>query len=263
MSANDSAKNNDSFFNTIIVATVLCLVCSLMVAGSAISLKSDQQRNKAADVQKSILLASGLVKAGEQADFDQLFADNIETKIIDIASGEFVEGIDLAKFDQRKAANNPATNKELSQQEDIASIKRRAKQAKVYLVKDGDNLKSVILPIKGYGLYSMLYGFIALEADTKTVSGLKFYEHGETPGLGAEIENPKWIATWIGKEVYDNNYSPAIKLVKTGANTKSEVDALSGASMTSRGVENLLTYWLGNDGFGPFLAKVRGGNHGV
>ncbi len=261
-------KKNDSFVKTLVVAVALCLVCSLLVSGAAVALKDEQRANKAADVQKSILLAAGLVKEGEQADFDTIFSENVETRVIDIASGEFVEGVDVASFDQRKMANDPKNNVVLSKDEDIASIKRRAKQAKVYLVKENGQLTSVVLPVKGYGLFSTLYGFIALKADTQTVAGIKFYEHGETAGLGAEITNPAWTSTWEDKQVLNDRYQPVLKLVKTGANSNTEVDALSGATMTSRGVENLISYWLGEHGFGPFLARIRneqsrGGNHGV
>jgi Na+-transporting NADH:ubiquinone oxidoreductase subunit C len=264
----ESKKKNDSFVKTLVVAVTLCLICSLLVSGAAVALKDKQRANKAADIQKSILLAARVIQEGEKADFDALFKEKVEPRIIDIATGEYVEGVDVNSFDQRKQANDPKNNVVLSKEEDIASIKRRAKWAKVYLVKDNGHLKAIVLPIKGYGLFSTLYGFIALEADTRTVAGIKFYEHGETAGLGAEITNPKWTATWKGKKVLNEQYQPVLKLVKTGATNDSEVDALSGASMTSRGVQNLITFWLGEQGFGPFLARIRneqtgGGNHGV
>ncbi|MCO7225076.1 Na(+)-translocating NADH-quinone reductase subunit C [Pleionea sp. CnH1-48] len=256
------SASNDSFGKTIGVAVGLCLLCSLAVSGAAVALKKDQQANKAADVQRSILLASGLLKEGEAGDVTALFA-NVETLIIDMESGEKVEGVDVAKFNQRKLAKTPGANKVLTKDEDIAKIKRRSKQAKVYLVRENGKLKSIVLPVHGYGLFSTLYGFIALEADTKTVVGLKYYEHKETPGLGGEIVNPQWIAKWPGRTALNDQYEPIIKLSKTGVKNDNEIDALSGATMTSRGVENMMAYWLGKDGFGPFLKNIRGGKHGV
>ena len=251
------SANNDSFSKTLIVAVSLCLVCSLAVSGAAILLRKEQQINKIADIRKSILLASGLTKAGESVDVNAIFAEKIEARVVDLASGQFVDDINIEKFDQRREAKNPKNNKVLSKKEDIASIKRRAKQAKVYLVKENGQIKSIILPIHGYGLFSTLYGFLAIQADTQTVVGLKFYEQSETPGLGGEVENPNWIAQWPGRQVLNDQFKPVLKLVKTGASNKTEVDALSGATMTSQGIERLLTYWLGDDGFGPFLANIR------
>ena len=117
-----------------------------------------------------------------------------------------------------------------------------------------------MLPVNGYGLWSTLYGFLTLDTNTKTVKGLGFYSHAETPGLGGEVDNPKWKAQWNGKVVFDEDYQPNIRVEKSG-NVKGEnsVDALSGATITSRGVENLLHYWLGDHGYGPFLAQFRKG----
>ncbi|WMS86501.1 Na(+)-translocating NADH-quinone reductase subunit C [Pleionea litopenaei] len=257
------SATNDSFVKTLTVAVVLCLFCSLVVSGAAVMLKKEQQANKAADVQRSILIAAKIVKPDEQADFTKLFNENIEARVIELATGEVAKDFDPAKFDQRQAAKDPELSVKLNKKEDPASIKRQAKYAKVYLVKKGDNIEAIVLPVHGYGLFSTLYGFIALEGDTRTVAGLRFYEHGETPGLGAEVENPQWIAKWPGKVVLNDQYQPTLEMVKTGATENNEVDALSGASYTSTGVENLVNYWLGEKGFGPFLAKVRGGQHGV
>ncbi|NVJ58927.1 MAG: Na(+)-translocating NADH-quinone reductase subunit C [Gammaproteobacteria bacterium] len=257
------SASNDSFSKTIIVAVGLCLFCSLVVSGAAVMLKDDQQANKAADVQRSILIAAKLVKPDEQTDFTKLFNEKVEAKVIELSTGKEASQFEAASFNQRQAAKDPATSEKLAKKEDPASIKRKSKFAKVYLVKNGDKIESIVLPIHGYGLFSTLYGFIALEADTRTVAGIRFYEHGETPGLGAEIENPQWVAKWPGKVVLSKTYEPSLELVKTGAQDTNEVDALSGASYTSTGVENLVNYWLGNKGFGPFLAKVRGGQHGV
>ena len=103
----------------------------------------------------------------------------------------------------------------------------------VYLVRENSQLKTIVIPVHGKGLFSTLYGFIALEADLQTIVGLNFYEHGETPGLGGEIENPLWLSKWPGKKALDASGEPIIKLVKDGADSNNEVDALSGATWTS------------------------------
>jgi Na+-transporting NADH:ubiquinone oxidoreductase subunit C len=147
---------------------------------------------------------------------------------------------------------------------DIARIKTRSKIRPVYLVKSGGQVSQIILPFHGKGLWSTMYGFLSLAPDTKTVKGIGFYQHGETPGLGGEIENKKWQASWEGKKVLSSNYDPTLDIIKgsvdpamEGANSK--IDGLSGATLTSDGVEASVNYWVSNNGYGKFLAKFRAG----
>lgn len=254
------ALPNDSVKKTLSVAFALCLVCSILVSGAAVVLKPMQEANKALDKKRNILQIAGLTEEGKS--IDELFKQ-IETRVIDMSTGEYVTDIDPVAYDQRKAANDPRQYIELKAKDDVAGIKRRAKYTSVYLVKDeNDQAKSIILPVHGYGLWSTLYGFLALEADAKTVVGLGFYEHAETPGLGGEVDNPEWRQKWIGKQVYNDAGEVIIKVVK-GAVTEStpdaesKVDGLSGATLTSRGVENMLHYWLGKQGYDNYLDKIR------
>jgi Na+-transporting NADH:ubiquinone oxidoreductase subunit C len=253
-------SSKDSVKQTLIVATALCLVCSVLVSGAAVMLKPTQEYNRALDRKRNILQAAGLMQPG--GDVDALF-EQIEPRVVDLASGRFAEVSDAAAFDQRKASRDPIQSDVLAPDKDIAGIKRRAKRASVYLVRGpAGDIRKVILPVHGYGLWSTMYGFLALDGDLRTVAGFRFYEHGETPGLGGEIANPAWLATWVGKQVVDDSGTPAIHLVKGGVDPNSpealyQVDALSGATLTGDGVTNLLQFWLGQEGFGPFLAKLR------
>ncbi len=252
---------NDSRTKTIAVATMLCLVCSVVVSAAAVGLKPKQEANKVLDKKRNILQIAGMLREG--VSIDELFKE-IEPRVVDLDSGEFVDDIDPANYDQRSASKDPATSKALEKKEDIASIRRRPNLATVYLVKDAEEVKTIILPMHGYGLWSTMYGFMALEGDAQTVTGFGFYEQAETPGLGGEVDNPKWKAMWPGKKVYDENGEVAIEVIKgTVAEATPEkefkVDGLAGATLTSRGVSNLLKYWLGEQGFKPFLNKVRQG----
>ena len=253
------ALPNDSPTKTVFVAVALCLVCSILVSTAAVGLKPLQQANASLDLKRNLLLAAGLVEGREAAkEVEALFEQNVQTKVVDLAGGEFTDEVDPATFDQRKAAQDPTLSEAIPPDEDIASIKRRAKYANVYFIKDGENVTQVIFPVHGYGLWSTLYGFIALENDLKTVSGLKFYEHGETAGLGAEVDNPNWLAQWPGKAAFDDSGNAIISVAKGSAdNPEHEVDGLAGATLTGRGVANMLQYWLGEQGFGPFLANLR------
>jgi Na+-transporting NADH:ubiquinone oxidoreductase subunit C len=244
-----SAKN-DSFFKTISVAVALCLVCSVIVSSAAVLLKEKQDTNAALDKKKNVLYAANLLQA--DTDIEAVFS-NIDQKFVDLSSGKFVTLDNPSGFEQRQAAKNTDTS--IVIENDLAKIGRRSKIAPVYLVRDGEKVKTIILPIHGKGLFSTMYGFIALEADKQTIVGLKFYEQGETPGLGGEVENPRWLALWTGKKLMNAQGQPALKLVKTIPTSEFEVDALSGASMTTRGLQNMLDYWLSEQGFGPFLSR--------
>ncbi|MEZ9513557.1 Na(+)-translocating NADH-quinone reductase subunit C [Vibrio splendidus] len=251
------ASNNDSIKKTLFVVIALSLVCSIIVSTAAVVLKPKQQANAVLDQQTKILEVAGIELAGN---IPALYAENIEPRLVDFATGDFVDG-DAAAFDQRKAAKDPAQSIKLSAEDDIAKIIRRANTGTVYLVKDGAETSKVIIPVHGNGLWSMMYAFVAVETDGNTVSGITYYEQGETPGLGGEVENPTWRAQFVGKKLFDENHKPAIQVVKGGAPQGSEhgVDGLSGATLTSVGVQHTFDFWLGDMGFGPFLAKVRDG----
>ena len=251
------SSSNESIQKTITVALVLCLVCSVVVSAAAVLLRPAQVVNEKFNMQMNILQAAGLYDPNQSI---QVQFQIVSTRLVDLSTGEFVEGIEAEGYNQRKAAKDPSTNRVVSSVNDIASIKRQAKVAKVYLIQNNEQVEKIILPIHGYGLWSTLYGFIALEGDANTVAGLGFYEHAETPGLGGEGDNPNWRAQWTGKRVYRDD-AVAIRLVKGGADRSDKygVDALSGATLTSRGVDNLIKFWLSDEGFRPFLNNLNQG----
>ena len=253
------ALSNDSLEKTIAIALALCFVCAILVSLAAVALRPLQIENKALDMKKNILDVAGLLD--EDTDINVAFAEQIEAKLVDVATGEYVEG-DVAVYDQRKAAKDPAQNVVLTKGQDVASIKVRAKIAKVYLVKSGDTIESIILPVHGYGLWSTMYGFLALDADGQTVQSINFYDQGETPGLGAEVVNPNWRALWKGKKVYSEDGAVALGLIKglvdtAKAGSEYQVDGLAGATLTSVGVTNLVKFWMSEEGFSAYLDKVR------
>ncbi|MFG0445495.1 Na(+)-translocating NADH-quinone reductase subunit C [Vibrio sp. YQ_11] len=257
------ASNNDSIKKTLGVVIGLSLVCSIIVSTAAVGLRDKQKANAVLDKQSKIVEVAGIEANGKKV--PELYAEYIEPRLVDFATGEFVEeaadGSKAANYDQRKAAKDNATSIKLTAEQDKAKIIRRANTGIVYLVKNSDDVSKVIIPVHGNGLWSMMYAFVAVETDGNTVSGITYYEQGETPGLGGEVENPSWRAQWVGKKLFDENHKPAIKVVKGGAPAGSEhgVDGLSGATLTGNGVQGTFDFWLGDMGFGPFLAKVRDG----
>jgi Na+-transporting NADH:ubiquinone oxidoreductase subunit C len=252
-------RNNDTVGKALLVAVTLCLVCSLVVSTAAVTLRPLQEANRLLDKKRNILLAAGLLEEG--MDVEPAF-EQVQPRLVELATGNYVNDTDPALYDQLAAARDPGLSVAIPADKDLAKIRRRARHATVYLVEAGDGLRSVILPVYGAGLYSTLYGFIALSGDGNRVQGVRFYEHGETPGLGGEIDNPRWLSQWNGKQVNDAMGQLRISVVKGSVapdspEAKHQVDAISGATITSRGVSELIRYWLGDQGFGPFLSKIR------
>jgi Na+-transporting NADH:ubiquinone oxidoreductase subunit C len=250
---------NDNPQKTLFIAILLCLVCSVLVSTAAVSLKPFQLSNQKNDIRKNILAVSGIETDGQ--DIDKLF-EKFDVKLVDLAQGKYSDEFDPASYDQKKAAGDAAMSTSLTGDQDIASIGSRANLAPVYLLREGDSLKQVVLPIHGYGLWSTLYGFISLDADFNTIQGLRFYAHAETPGLGGEVDNPKWRAQWNGKKVFNDSGEVQIQVIRgfVGPNTSQpeyKVDGLSGATLTSNGVTNLVQFWMGENGFGPYLKNMQ------
>ncbi len=259
------SSQKESTFRTLIVALLVCLVCSVFVAGAAVALRPTQLENRQLDKQRSILAIAGLGEAGMSgAEVKALYKERIVAKLVNLETGEFSDEFDPNTFDPLVAAKDPQLSDALPPEQDIASIKRRERYSVVYIVETDGELDTLVLPVRGYGLWSTLYGFLALQEDLNTVAGLGFYQHGETPGLGGEVDNPKWRSLWEGKELYNDDGELAIQIVKGGVDPQSpkadhQVDALAGATLTSNGVNNLLHFWLGENGFGPFIASLRAG----
>lgn len=252
------AINKDSVSGTLIVALLVCLICGVFVAAAAVGLRPVQDQNRVLDKRMNILQAAGLYETG--MDVEAAF-ERIERRFVDLETGEYVDMPD--NYDQRKAVKNPDASTALTGDEDIASIRRRPNVAEVYLsVDEAGEVQVIILPISGYGLWSTLHGFVALQSDVNTVTGLGFYEHAETPGLGGEVDNPRWKGQWPGKQLFDDNGELAIEVIKGTVDSNSasavhQVDGLAGATLTTKGVDNLVQFWLGENGFGPYLARLR------
>jgi len=246
---------------------VLAFACSTLVALAAVGLKPLQDSNKALDRKKNILAAAGLYDPA--ADIEAQFS-SIDTKIVSLDTGDFVDdaAIDPATFDQVSAAMQDETGKTLDKAEDIAGIKRREAYSLVYLVRDGETVDQIVLPVRGKGLWSTMYAYVAVDGDLDTIRGVAFYEHGETPGLGGEIDNPRWQAGWQDKKLFNDSGELSVAVVKSGSQGTPEeqayrIDGLSGATLTTQGVDNLMQFWFGDHGFKPFFDQVREGKLNV
>ncbi len=251
--------SRDSTKKILSVAFLLCLVCSVLVSAAAVLLSERQELNKIEEKRKNILQAAGLYQAGRPV--DEQFSQ-IESRILDLQTAEFSDKFDPAAFDSRAAVRDPQTRRQIPAALDLADIKARSRFQAVYLVLEDGQLQQLILPVHGKGLWSTMYGFISLADDLTTVKGFAFYEHGETPGLGGEIDNPSWKQQWQGKKIYGDSGAVRIRVLKgkvdkTSPDAIYQADGLAGSTLTARGVDNLLHYWMGEDGYQPFLERLK------
>ena len=270
------AENRDSLANTFIVATALCLVCSAIVSVAAIGLRSYQAENITLDRKKNLLQVVGFSadEISSGGGIEELFDKRFDVEIIDLETGKQAvkaaeeavseagkdlgddENEVLANYDQvwaSKSKKKPVSDP-IPSAEDVAGIKYREKFSHVYVMKgdDGKTISKYVFPVRGKGLWSMMKGYLAVEPDFETIAGLTFYEQGETPGLGGEVMNPKWKAKWVDKKIYKGD-EVAIRVVKGAGSGDYQVDGLSGATITSNGVSYMLEYWLGPEGFMPYI----------
>ena len=245
------------------VAALVCVACSIVVSSAAVGLRPIQQANKLRDKQRYILQTAGLYGAGSEGDLTMLFGQ-IEGRVVDLESGHFVEGLSPKDLENGKADNQAMA---IPAESDIAGIGQRQTLRPVYLVREADRLERLILPVEGKGLWSTMHGFVALGSDLSTIKTFCVYDHAETPGLGGEVSSPKWLSLWDDKTAVDGEGQPIIEVLKGTVDPNSpdanhQVDGISGATLTARGVTNLFHFWLGEQGYGPLLANLRkGGDH--
>lgn len=243
-------------------ATIVCLFCSLFVSTAAVSLRGFQKQNAENEKKVNILRAAGLAGAEERLSTKQInekFAQIIPL-VIDLKTGEPARDKNPLTYNMYNAAQSDKEGHALT--DDPAGIKRIAKEGLAYVVADGDQISRLVLPIQGYGLWSTMYGFTALSFKDQqpTLTGITFYQHAETPGLGARITEPEWQEKWANIIPYDDNGNPHIDLVKVRSNeAKNQVDAIAGATLTSNGVEHMMNFWLGEQGYKPLVDHIRNG----
>lgn len=252
-------KNSTAY--TVTFAAIVCLICGVAVAASAVGLKEKQETNKLIDKKSKVLAAAGLLPEGKVAPrtIDEIFQENVVPKAVKLSTGEEATDVDPTAFDVQKAMRDPKTSG--AAPENAAKVARLPEHSLIYEIKKGGTLDTLVIPVEGKGLWSTLYGFLALSADTETVKGLIFYQHGETPGLGGEVDNPRWRSLWEGRKPFNENFEPVIEVIKGAAGSVEDaphqVDGLSGATITGRGVSHLIQFWIGEHGFGPTLARYR------
>jgi len=270
----DKGYDKDSPINVILLAVVLCVVCSLVVSTAAVGLRSLQDANVLLDKRANILSVAGFQDVAS-GDVNDIFSKRFTVELIDMNTGmpaakEAMEAMKeagkeyadeeetIAKYDQIWASKSKKPSVS-DPTDDATLIKYREKFSHVYVLKsEAGEVEKYVFPVRGYGLWSMMKGYLAVEPDLQKIAGLTFYEHGETPGLGGEIKSARFKAQWPGKNIYGDDGTVCVRVIKSAPKDPYCIDALSGATITSTGVSNMMKYWMGPEGFGPYIDKKKG-----
>ncbi|SOE18236.1 Na+-transporting NADH:ubiquinone oxidoreductase subunit C [Hoeflea halophila] len=250
------ARSNDDPAKVFGVAISVALTCSLLVSGATAYLRPVQEANLAAEREARMAAMVDAVP-GLRDIIAESGADGLETRMVDLSTGQFVPGAETAGFDYDAAASSEDIATTIPGDRDLARLRTRPSQIPVNIVEKDGELLLVVLPMRGRGYQSVISAVMALESDLTTVAALRILEQAETAGLGARIETPEWQASWVGKQVAGTDGTIMIDVVRGGASTSFEVDGISGATVTSQGVANMVRYWLGDHGFGPFIERLR------
>ncbi|MCC5879997.1 MAG: Na(+)-translocating NADH-quinone reductase subunit C [Idiomarina sp.] len=254
------SKKNESTSKTFIVVVALCLVCSIIVSGAAVGLKDRQEANAALAMQRNVLAAAGIDRAGR--DVVELYSERVREYRLNLETYELRSAGDDDVADAADVEDQGEILRRLRGAEDVAGVRELERYTMFYVAmeEDGETVKSYVLPVRGAGLWGMMYALLALENDGQTILGLNFYDHAETPGLGGEIQNPRWLRNFEGKQAVDSDGNIEIRVVKNANPENNEVDALSGATITSNGVDRTFQFWLSDSAYGPFLQQLREGD---
>jgi len=258
----------------VIFSIVLCVICALAVSSVAVGLSEKQGENMKLDRRINLLTVAGVLDASsprDAASVNAFFEDGrVRYVVFDRASGEVLTdlattlpGVASAElFDPFKWAKENAKNSDL-----VAPMPNEFKGTQVRALPRylqaievrTDTVDCLVLPIQGYGLWSTLKGFLAVKRDATEVVGITYYEHGETPGLGGEVDNPRWKGQFPGKPIYDESGRTLLTVVKNGQVTNAEVqvDGIAGSTITTKGVDLMLHFWLSEYGYGPYLKRQR------
>jgi len=254
----------ESLSQTFAMAIGVALACSLLVSAAVQYFRPMQLAYVALERNRVIVQSGGLLSANEIASDREVASAfrNLEARLVDLRTGEFSAAADPMVYNQREAALDETSSSPIPEEFDLAKLGRRAHFAPVYIRRENDGIVRVVLPIYGQGMWSVISGYLSLGPDLNTIEALHIFEHEETPGIGDRIEDPQWLEKWSGKRVFDQGGVPRVRVAggvvdPTSPEALHAVDAITGATVTADAVSRMVRFWMGREGFGPFLDKLR------
>lgn len=248
------AEVTESWRKTLAVTVLITFICALLVTSAALLLKPRQLAWLAVEQNRAIVVAAGLAdEAGDLSAAEVVgLMGSLSARLVALNTAEVVSDTEALSYDFFSALETGAEAYRIPSGLDNAGLVERPLLAPVYVRQGDAGIERVVLPFYGPGMWSTISGYLALDADLNTIRSLVIYKHGETPGIGDLVEQPSWRALWVGVRLRDDSGS-----FRFGQQPGFEVDAISGATVTSSSVVSIATYWLGDDGYGPYLARLR------
>ena len=216
----------------ILYSAAITVVCGGLLAFAAVSLKDKQDANIAMEQKKNILSSVLTLKEGDN--IDEIYRKQVKAFVIDY-DGNVKNGLKpeqvIVAIEYKKAPKDRLLP--------VYEFRSEVDSAKV---------EFAVMPLYGYGLWNNIWGFLAVKSDFNTVQGVKFQHAGETPGLGARIESEEVQERFKGKSIFDNGTLAPIVIQKGEGHeypdSPHKVDGMSGATLTGKGVNNMLKDYL-------------------
>jgi len=251
---------NDSPFKAVFVVVSVALVCSILVSTTRVLLAPPPALTIDIEKARHVLVAARLSSAADALDDDEVrtLFGQLSPVLVDLAAGAAAPSTD--DYDQRAAAIDPARSIAIPKERDLAGLGRRAAYAPAYLLPPDANGGGIVLPLHGKGMWSTIYGYIGLASDYRTVLGISFYEQAETPGVGDRFLDASWLSAWHGKTAYGPDGAVRLRVTMDHPDEASAgytIDAISGATVTSERIGEIVRFWLGDDGFARYLEALR------
>ncbi len=205
-------------------SVVMVVSVAILLSLAALVLQPLQERN--VEVEKKMNILSSINVASEKTTAEQLYDKFIGDSYVINSAGKHMEGVDAFTVGLRAEQKKP--------------LEEQSLPVFIAVMDNGDTLH--IFPLEGKGLWGPIWGYVALKPDMSTIAGVTFDHKGETPGLGAEINTTPFESQFLNKSLYENGKFISVLVVKGGADpgSKHEVDAVSGGTITSRGLEDMI-----------------------
>lgn len=229
-------------------AAIICIACSVLLSAASSTLKAKQDYNVEMDRKMNVLKAFGVAirdangKPISGAEVERIFREKIKEIILDGETGQPLEGLTSADVSEKEL--------------------KEGKRLPLYTFAEEGRVLKYAFPVSGKGLWSTIYGYLALERDLATIAGVTFYRHGETPGLGGEVEKDWFQANFKGKRIWGDGKLIPFEVVKGTVADKypqgndHAVDGISGATLTGKGVTKFINRDL--EMYEKYFSLIRG-----
>jgi len=237
-------------------ASIMVIAVAAILSAASLLLKPMQEKNISIEKMQDIMAAAGISTHASEA--IQVYGQHLVQELAVNLSGEIVSIYAHDRFEKGDTRAFDINVREMLR--DVENFRAGRISTPpllpVFVIKSADGLKKYVFPVRGRGLWGPIWGNIALKEDLKTIAGVKFDHKAETPGLGSQIADAEFADQFINKAIFDpqGNFT-SIKVVKGVASGNHQVDAISGGTITSKGVSEMIE--TGLELYLPFIKSYK------